>query len=558
MNKSRSLQFVFICLCHSFLNPPVVMAQQIADQIFTNAKIWTGDKSNPSAQSIAIKGNTILAVSNDTEILKFKGNDTQVFDLKGARVTPGFIDNHTHFADVSGLLSAVQLRDASSKQEFVSRIAAFAKTLEKGQWILMGIWDHEAWGGQLPEAKWIDAVTPDNPVYLLRTDGHMALANSKAMSLAGISKQTEELPGGEIVRDKDGNPTGILRDAAMSLVSKIVPELSIRQQANEFKQGIDHALSFGVTQIHDMGTWQHLHAFKKLSQNQQLKMRVYSFVPLQTHLKLADFVKQNGRGNEMHRWGGLKGLVDGSLGSTTAWFYQAYNDEPDKKGFPIYDLEDFSDWMKAGDAAGLHVTIHAIGDRANDWLLDRFTDIEKNNPANPQRRWRIEHAQHLSKSAIDRIAKQSIIASMQPYHAIDDGRWAEKRIGKQRIKTTYAFDSLMDKGATVTFGSDAPVAPINVMQGIYAAVTRQTIDNKNPGGWVPEEKISVEQALTAYTSNNAYAGFQENKLGKLKAGFLADFVVLEQDILSIPVDHIKDVKVSMTVVDGKVVYKKAN
>lgn len=555
MNSCKLLTLFLFSIAGLVLNAASAADKTYADYIYTNAKIWTGDSTTPSASSLAIKGNKILAVGEYSQLRKIINQKTKVIDLRGARVTPGFIDNHTHFADVSGLLSAVQLRDAPSQHEFVKRIANFTKTLSKEQWILMGIWDHEAWGGQLPEAKWIDDVTPNNPLFLLRTDGHMALANSKAMSLAGVDKNTPEVPGGEIVRDDNGNPTGVFRDAAMLLISKVIPELSIQQQANEFKQGVKHALSYGVTQIHDMGQWQHLHAFKKLAQNQQLDMRVYSFVPLQTHAQLAKFVKENGRGNQMHRWGGLKGLVDGSLGSTTAWFYQAYNDEPDKKGFPIDDLNDFSSWIKQGDAAGLHVTIHAIGDKANDWLLDQFLKVEKENPNNFQRRWRIEHAQHLSQSAINRIAEHSIIASMQPFHAIDDGRWAEKRIGKERIKTTYAFDSLLDKGAIVTFGSDAPVAPMNVMHGIYAAVTRRTIDNKNPDGWVPEQKINVEEALTAYTKNNAYAGFQEDKLGQLKAGYLADFVVLEKDILSIPAEEIKDVRIKMTIVDGKVVYR---
>ena len=526
-----------------------------ADFIFNHGKIWTGDKNNPSASAIAIKANNIIAVGSNDEVNKFIGPKTKVTDLENKRVTPGFIDNHTHFGEVSGLLSAVQLRDASSRHEFVKRIGEFAKTMPVGKWMLMGIWDHEAWGGDLPKASWIDKVTQKTPVYLWRTDGHMALANSVAMKLAGINKDTPDVAGGEIVRDKNGNPTGVFKDAAMELISKVIPSITVKEQAEYFEQGINHAVSFGVTQIHDMGSWKHLKAFQYLHDNNNLKMRIYSFVPLQTHARLADYVAKNGRGDQLHRWGGLKGLVDGSLGSTTAWFYNAYNDEPDKFGFPIHELNGFKDWIAAGDKAGLHVTVHAIGDRANDWLLDSFESVAKNNPKNRHRRWRIEHAQHLSESAITRMNELSVIPSMQPYHAIDDGRWAEKRIGSDRIKTTYAFKSLFDAKAKVTFGSDSPVAPMNVMEGIYAAVTRATLDGKNPEGWVAKEKISVEQALQAYTVNSAYAGFQEDKLGQLKIGFLADFVVLEQDILSIPVERIKDTKISMTVVDGRVVYR---
>lgn len=552
MNKILSGFFFFVVV---FFIPCTGFAGDIADTIFNHGKIWTGDSSNPNASAIAIRGNKIIAIGSNDEIKKLVGSSTKIIDLKGKRITPGFIDNHTHFSDVSGLLSAVQLRDASSRREFVKRIGDFAKKMTSGKWMLMGIWDHEAWGGELPKASWIDSVTEETPVYLWRTDGHMALANSKAMGLAGIDKNTPDVAGGEIVRDKNGNPTGIFKDAAMELINKVIPPLTTQEQAQYFEQGIEHAISFGVTQIHDMGNWNHLEAFKLLRNRQKLKMRVYSFVPLQSYSRLADYVAKNGRGDDLHRWGGLKGLVDGSLGSTTAWFYNAYNDEPDKFGFPLYDLKDFKNWIAAGDSAGLHVTVHAIGDRANDWLLNSFESVAKNNPKNNQRRWRIEHAQHLSVNAIVRMDQLSVIPSMQPYHAIDDGRWAEKRIGSERIKTTYAFKSLFDANAKVTFGSDSPVAPMNVMEGIYAAVTRATLDGANPEGWVAEEQINVEQALTAYTVNSAYAGFQEGKLGQLKTGYLADFVVLEQDILNIPSKQIKNVKVFMTVIDGQVVYQ---
>ncbi len=530
---------------------------EVAERIYTNAKIWTADPSNPHATAMAILKNRIIAVGSDADMEPFRGEATEMIDLKGKRVTPGFIDNHTHFNDLAGLLTAVQIRDADSKEEFVRRIGEFAKGLRPGQWMLKGIWDHEAWGGQLPEAQWIDAVTGNNPVFLPRTDAHMALANTAAMKLAAIDQHTQDVPGGEIVRYQDGTPTGILKDAAMELFQKVVPQISTREEAATFERAVDHALRFGVTQVHDMGTWANLQAFKELRSTDRLKMRVYSFVPLPSHQQLVAYVEANGRGDDMHRWGGLKGMFDGSLGSSTAWFYDAFADQPGKKGFPIYDLQEFGDWIKAGDLAGLHITIHAIGDRSNDWVLDKFEAIASANPANKQRRWRIEHAQHLSPTAITRMSKLNVIPSMQPYHAIDDGRWAEKRIGPKRAKTTYAFKSLSDAQAVITFGSDCPVAPINVMQGIYAAVTRQTLDGAHPNGWVPEEKVSVEQALKAYTINSAYAGFQEDRLGQLKAGYLADFVVLEQDILEIPAVKIKDVEVNMTVVDGSVVYRKS-
>jgi len=520
--------------------------------VMHNGYIWTATGNN--AEAIAIKDNKILVLGSNKEIKAYIGSNTKVIDLNGKLVTPGLIDNHTHFSDVADLLTAVQLRSVSTKQEFSARIGDFAKTMDKGQWMTGGIWDHEAWGGDLPEAIWVDEVTPDTPIYLARTDGHMAFVNSAAMKIAGINKNTADVAGGEIVRDRDGNPTGVLKDEAMSLVYNKIPQPSLKSKIKSFKAGVDHALSMGVTQIHDMGKWSDFDAFAAMAEMKQLKMRVYSFVPLQTHQRLAAYVKTNGRGDDMHRWGGLKAMVDGSLGSTTAWFYQPYNDQPDSFGFPIYDLTEFRSWIEGGDAAGLNVTIHAIGDRANDWLLDQFEEVSAKNPENMQRRWRIEHAQHLTPKAVKRMAKMGVIPSMQPYHAIDDGRWAEKRIG-ERIHQTYVFKSLMDAGAVVTFGSDAPVAPMNVMKGIYGAVTRQTIDGANPDGWVPEQKITVEQALKAYTVNNAYAGFQEDRLGKLQPGYLADLVVLEQNIFTIKPAEIKDVVVALTMVDGKIVYK---
>jgi predicted amidohydrolase YtcJ len=550
-NKVKILVFV-----HLLMFSTLLVASDTADMVFIGGKIWTSEAAETSATALAIKGNRILSVGSDEAVKKQVGPETKIIQLDGKLVTPGFIDNHTHFIDTSGLISAVKVRDVTSKTEFIQKIAAYASKMQPGSWMLYGVWDHEAWGGQLPRADWIDRVTNNIPVYLWRTDGHMALANSAAMKIAGVNKNTADVAGGEIVRDKDGKPTGIFKDAAMDLITQVIPPIANDDRAALFQAGIDHALSQGVTQIHNMGTWDDLRAFQTLQNRNQLAMRVYSFVPLQTYHELAQLVKQDGRGNAMHRWGGLKAMVDGSLGSTTAWFYQAYSDEPDKFGFPIHELKAFRGWIESADKAGLHITIHAIGDRANDWILDTFEDIAKHNPPNPQRRWRIEHAQHLSPAAISRFKPLSVIASMQPYHAIDDGRWAEKRIGSERIKQTYAFRSLIDAKAQVTFGSDSPVAPMSVMEGIYAAVTRQTLDGRNPEGWVPEEKISVTEALTAYTLNNAYAGFQETELGQLKPGYLADMVVLDNDILNIPPTQIKDVEVVLTVVNGVIVYQK--
>jgi predicted amidohydrolase YtcJ len=474
--------------------------------------------------------------------------------LQGKFVTPGFIDNHTHFLSGGYQLASVNLRTAKTPAEFIQIMKGFASTMNEGGWVSGGDWDHEAWGGELPRREWIDSITGDHPVFVNRLDGHMGLANSKSLSLAGITRSTPDPEGGTIVRDpKTGEPTGILKDEAMNLVWKAMPEPSPEEFDKMLERAQEHALSLGLTQVHDVssyGGWNDLETYRRAEKNRTLRMRIYAFVPISTWQRLASYVSKNGRGDDLLRWGALKGFVDGSLGSTTAWFYKPYNDEPQTSGLTVTDTTELKKWILAADSTGLHVGVHAIGDRANDWLLDVFQQAENQN-GKRDRRFRIEHSQHLTKTAISRFAKQNVVPSMQPYHAIDDGRWAEKRIGPERIKSTYAFRSLLDAKAPLTFGSDWTVAPLSPLEGIYAAVTRQTLDGANPGGWIPEEKISVEEALRCYTSANAYAGFQESKLGVLKPGMLADFVVLSDNLLEINPEKIKEARVLKTVVGGK-------
>lgn len=521
-----------------------------ADVLYVNANIWTGDADQPNASVIAVKGEHILYVGTDAKL--HRDRQTKVVDLGGKMVVPGFIDNHTHFFMGGFQLASVDLRSAKTPQEFIRRLADFARTQPEGRWIQGGDWDHENWGGELPRKEWIDSVTARNPVFVNRLDGHMALVNSLAMKLAGITKSTPEVPGGTIVRDAAGNPAGVLKDEAMSLVYKVIPDASDTEMDEALQRAMDHAVSLGVTQVHDvssMGGWPDLNTFRRVRSAGKLKLRVYSMVPISTWEKMADYVRQNGRGDDWLRWGALKGFVDGSLGSTTAWFYDPYLDEPNTSGLLVNDTLQLRDWILKADSAGLHVAVHAIGDRANEWLLGVYAEAEALH-GRRDRRFRIEHAQHLTRQAIQQFAELGVIPSMQPYHAIDDGRWAEKRIGPERIKTTYAFRSLLDAKANLTFGSDWTVAPLNPLEGIYAAVTRRTLDDKNPSGWVPQEKISVEEALRCYTKNNAYAGFQEDKLGLLKAGMLADFVVLSEDLLKIAPERIREVQVLRTVVGG--------
>ncbi len=525
------------------------------DTIFTGGDIWTGVPGAPRAQAMAVRDGELLAVGSDEQIAALTGPGTKVVPLEGRFVVPGFIDNHTHFISGGQQLASVDLRDAASRDEFARRVSQFATGLPAGRWITGGDWDHEMWGGQLPHRDWIDGVSGDNPVFISRLDGHMALANTIALDLAGITADTPSPEGGTIVHDPGtGRPTGILKDGAMALVYSIMPNSSEQELDEALARAMDHAVSLGVTQIIEMGGWGGLATYQRAANQGELKHRVYALVPISTWDRLRDFIVREGRGDNWLRWGGVKGFVDGSLGSTTAWFYGPYDDAPETSGLMVTDTAALRNAIISADDAGLQVAVHAIGDRANDWLLDVYASITTGESTR-DRRFRIEHAQHLTPAAIGRFKAQGVIPAMQPYHAIDDGRWAEKRIGPERIKTTYAFRSLLDQGAILSFGSDWTVAPLDPLQGIYAAVTRRTIDGANPDGWVPEEKITVEEALRCYTANNAYAGYFEQYCGTLEAGKLADFVALSRDLFTINPVEIPSVDVKMTVVGGQVMYR---
>lgn len=526
-----------------------------ADLVVRGGVVWTGTDQD-GATAVAVRDGRIMIVGTDGAAARYIGPDTRVIELGGRLVVPGLIDDHTHFISGGFQLASVDLRDAATPAEFVRRIAAFARGLPEGRWVTGGDWDHELWdGAPLPRRQWIDSVTADVPVFVSRLDGHMALANSRALELAGVTAATQAPEGGTIVRDARGRPTGVLKDDAMGLVGRVVPEPTEAELDEAFRRGQSHALSLGVTMVTDMGTWAHQETYRRARDRGDLQLRIYSFVPLGTWERLRDYVAQHGRGDARLWWGGLKGFVDGSLGSTTAWFYEPYDDEPNTTGLLVTDTALLRARIMEADAEKLHVAVHAIGDRANDWLLDVYQAAEEANEP-WDRRFRIEHAQHLTRDAIPRFAELGVLPSMQPYHAIDDGRWAEKRIGPERIKTTYAFRSLLDAGANLMFGSDWTVAPIDPLLGIYAAATRRTIDGANPNGWVPEQKISVEQALHAYTVANAYGALREDDLGTLEPGKLGDLVVLSDNILEMVPELIPDVDVDYTVIGGQVVYQR--
>lgn len=529
------------------------------DLILANGRFWTGNRAQPLAEALAARGGRIVAVGTTAEVKRLAGPSTRLVDLSGHLALPGFTDAHTHFIAAGFQLSAVNLRDATSPDEFARLIKERASKTPAGRWIVGGDWDHERWpGAQLPAKELIDRDTPTTPVFVSRLDGHMALANSVALRMAKITKETPDPPGGTIVHDaKTGEPTGILKDAALGLVSRLVPEPGDAERDAALEASLQEAARVGVTSIQDVTPWDDYAVYKRFRDAGKLTVRVYARTPLADWKRQAEEVERHGRGDDWLRLGGLKAFMDGSLGSTTALFFEPYVDSPSTSGLMADDnLPEgkMKQLIQEADKAGLQCSVHAIGDRANSILLDYFEQVEAANGPR-DRRFRIEHAQHLRAADIPRFAKLGVIASMQPYHAIDDGRWAEKRIGPDRIKTTYAFRTLLDTGATLAFGSDWNVAPLSPLLGIYAAVTRETTDGKNPGGWVPQQKITVEEAVHAYTAGCAYAEFSEHDKGTLEPGKLADVVVLSHDVFHIPPDDIAKTSVLTTIVGGRVVYQ---
>jgi predicted amidohydrolase YtcJ len=517
--------------------------------------IWTGDSSRPWVQAVSVVGDTIMAVGDSTRIASAIGPKTRVLANGKDMVVPGFMDGHVHFLSGGFQLASVDLRDADSPAELTRRLKRYAAKLRPGEWILGGDWDHERWpGSPLPDRSWIDSVTPRNPVFVSRLDGHMALANSAALKLAGLTRASKDIPGGTIVRRPDGEPTGVLKDEAQNPVYAVVPTPSPTQSDAALARALAWAASHGVTAVADVSVpWYEVAALERAHAKHALTARVAVFVPLEYWRQLADTVRVKGVGDDWLRVAGVKGFVDGSLGSTTALFYEPYNDVPATKGLMVTPEDSLRARIGAADSAGLQVAVHAIGERANGLLLDIYDSVAKAH-GQRDRRFRIEHAQHLRRQDIGRLAQSGVIASMQPYHAIDDGRWAEKRIGPERIKTTYAFRSLLDAGAHLAFGSDWTVAPLDPVLGIYAAVTRRTLDGKHPDGWVPQEKITVEEALRAYTMGNAYGVFAEKTRGRLVPGYKADLVLLDRDLTAIPPEEIERVKVRATIVGGRVVF----
>jgi predicted amidohydrolase YtcJ len=556
MQNIHWLFFPILCLASTL---GFAQSKPTADLIITNAKVWTVDKSHPTAQAVAVLGARIMAVGSNLEVNSLRTTSTRVIDAGGKLLLPGFNDAHVHFIDGGRQLDSIQLNDAPSVDEFVRRIAEQAKKTPKGEWIQGGDWDETKWDPpNLPTKELIDAATPDNPVFVSRYDGHSALANSAALRLAAITSQTPDPPGGAIVRDAQGNPTGDLKDAAMDYMDKVIPPLSHEQRLQAARRALEHAASLGVTSVQHMNPeYADIAVYSELLQAGELTTRIYA-APLITG-GVDDQVKigiRHAFGGPFLRIGAVKAYADGSLGTRTAYFFEPFTDQRDNHGLLSDEMQPLSlmrDRMMKADAAGLQICTHAIGDQAISMILDLYTDVVKAHHG-AERRLRIEHAQHMAAKDFSRFAQLDVIASVQPYHAIDDGRFAEAYIGHDRASRSYAFRTFLNYGVHLAFGTDWDVAPLNPLLTLYAAVTRATLDGKNPNGWFPEQKLTIAEAVEAYTMGSAYAEFQENEKGSITPGKLADMVLLSDDIFSIPPEKIRDVKVLKTIVGGKVIW----
>jgi len=528
---------------------------QLSKTAFINGKIYTVEEKQPLAEAIVTQGGKIIFVGSNATANDIIDNRTQIIDLNGKLMLPGFIDNHTHFTGGGFYLRGVDLRPARSTKEFRSILKKYAEQ-HRGEWITGGDWDHEQWETQeLPTKEMLDDFSPDTPIFVSRFDGHMAVANSYAMQLAGINKNTAAPEGGLIVRDeKTGEPTGVFKDNAMDLIYKVIPASTFEQREEAALRALKEAKENGITSIQDITSPNDLRVYQKLEKDGLLTCRIYTRLPIYRYKNLVDAGIQAGFGSDKLKIGSLKGFADGSLGSSTALFFEPYNQDTATRGLGMEILTDgrLRTWSKDADKNRLQLSIHAIGDSANYLMLNIFEEIINEN-SEWDRRFRIEHAQHVRFEDIARFVELGVIASVQPFHAIDDGVWAEKRIG-DRINYTYPFKSFLDAGVKMCFGSDWTVGPLDALYGIYAAVTRRTLDGKNPDGWLPEQKISVEEAIKCYTINSAYAAYEEDIKGSIEVGKLADLVVLSDDILTLDPVKIKAVKVDMTIFDGEIIY----
>ncbi len=535
--------------------------QNSADLAIINAKVWTVDKKNPLGEAVAIKGNKILAVGWKEKIEPLIGNDTEIIDAQGKLVLPGFNDAHLHFIGGGLALMHVDLNGCKTPREIQDRIAAQIIELSKGSWITGRGWDHTLFNnGKWPDKTLLDEVSSHNPVFVRRVDGHIGWANSLALKMAKIDAATPNPEGGEIQKDpKSGDPTGILKESAMELVNGIIPKETDDHRFLAAEKAMELARRVGVTSVQDNSGVETVKLYQRLLKEGKLTVRVSEWMDFnlaKNPEKLLEAKREFEKYCTSDRisLGLLKGFIDGTLGSRTAWFFKPYLDDPSTSGIPQYSQQKLTKMICTADSLGFQVGLHCIGAKANWIALNGIAEARRRFGTRDSRH-RLEHAQVLRLPDIPKLAKLGVIASMQPTHCTSDLRWAEKRIGHERCKGAYAWRRILDSHARIAFGTDWPVEPLDPMRGLYSAVTRQNIESGEPkGGWFPDQKLTMAEAIRLYTLDSAYGEFQETKKGSISQGKLADIIILSRDLFSIPVKEILSTKVDVTIFDGKVVY----
>jgi predicted amidohydrolase YtcJ len=558
--------------------PNFVLAQtkQKISLLLYNGKVFTADEKFTIVEAVAVDGEKIVAVgmSND---LKAKYQAAKEIDLKGKLVTPGFNDAHVHFFRGALSLLNVSLNDAKTLEEAKAKVAAKVKEVKAGEWISGRGWDHTVWGNKFPTWADLDQVAPNNPVYLVRVDGHVAWVNSKALQLAGVDKNTKSPEGGEIERDTSGEATGILKETAQNSVGRLIAEPSQAQRIKGLELALDMARKYGITSVQDNSGYETTKLYREFLRADKLTVRVSEWQNFEDSIaelkrQRAEFAAFKDNPSRL-KLTALKGYVDGTLGSKTAAMLAPFSDDAGNSGIPRRSSEELTRMIIERDAAGFQIALHAIGDKANRMALDGFAKAHQNNPPKINQskskivkssisiyfdlsRHRIEHAQVISPADFKRFAELSIIASMQPTHAISDKRWAESRLGEYRILGAYAWHLMKSYDVHVPFGTDFPVESINPYQTLYAAVSRQDTMGEPFGGWQPQEKLSIEEAIRCHTFESAYAEFSENEKGEIKAGMLADLVVHSKDLLTIPHKEILTTEPIYTIFNGQIIYEK--
>lgn len=528
-----------------------------ADLVIIPSRIFTADSKHPWAEAVAIRGETITKVGTESEISGLIGGDTLVLRLPEALVVPGFNDAHVHMFEGGESLVGIQLRDARDEDEFRERIAAYVENLPEGSWVLYGNWDHESWPSRRhPVRELIDPVTPRHPVFVTRLDGHISLANSLALRLAGVTEDTPDPEGGTIVRDRNtGEPTGILIDAAQDMVRNVIPEPDDASVRRVLEAALKHAAELGVTSVQDNTDPQIYRVYKQLLEEGKLSARINAWYPISMRNTLAESGIRGPEGNMWLRRGTVKVFADGSMGAGSAWFFEPYSDDPSTSGLAMDSEEDLRRMIIEADSLGFDIACHAIGDRANAVTLDAFQEaIRINDGRISPRRHRIEHAQVVRDEDMERFLKLGTIASIQPSHAIDDMRWAETRIGRERCSQAYRVGSFLKMGIPVALGTDWFVEPLDPRVGLYAAVTREFPEGGPEGGWFPAERITLQEALTAYTLGSAYAEGMEEIKGKIAEGYLADITIFARDLFEADPCEWLTIPVIRTITGGRVVY----